>query len=180
MKLILIILTTILSLVNANDLTSYNIKNIVCEKIPHKYDEFYDSCEIWKKKMSDRNPKNMIQCKQSVDGDTGQLLHGCKPSFGTDDDMIKVSYHFKKLDVCQDDEKTCTESKYKITAKTELYKVNHPTVSIVIMVLAIIAFCFVCCSDKPGSDAYMGAVIGSTMFGGGGYSSDTWSWTYED
>ena len=180
MKLTLIILITILSLVNANDLISYNIKNIVCEKIPHEYDEFYDSCEIWKRRMSSRNPKNMIQCKQSIDGDTGEVLHGCKPAFGTDDDMIKVSYHFKKLDVCQDDEKTCSETKYIITVKSKLHQVNHPLVSIFIMVLGIIALMIGCCTESHGSDAFMGAAIATALLGSSSTSVDTWSWNYED
>lgn len=180
MKLTLIILTTILSLVNANDLTSYNIKNIVCEKIPHEYDEYYDSCEIWKRKMSNHNPKNMIQCKQSIDGDTGEILNGCKPAFGTGEDMIKVSYHFKKLYSCQKEDKTCSEPKYIITAKTKLYKVNHPLVSIFIMVLCILALMIGCCTECHGSDAFIGAAIGTMMFGSSSANVDTWSWNYED
>ena len=103
MNLRIIVLFATFALVNANQLTSYNIKNIVCENLEHKYDEYYRApCKIWKEEMSKRNPKNMIQCMKSVDGDTGKILHGCKPAFGTKDDNIKVSYHFQKNDVCNE------------------------------------------------------------------------------
>lgn len=170
------------ALVNANQLTSYNIKNIVCENLEHKYDEYYRApCKIWKDEMSKRSPKNMIQCMKSVDGDTGKILHGCKPAFGTKDDNIKVSYHFQKNDVCKvlrDD--TC-DSKYIIIAKAQLYNVVHPIVSLVILALGLFGLIMICCTDNSGSDAYMGAAMGAMMFGRSGYSSgDTWSWNYED
>ena len=182
MKLTLIILTTILSLVNANDLTSYNIKNIVCENLEHKYDEYYRApCKIWKEEMAKRSPKNMIQCMKSVDGDTGKILHGCKPAFGRKNDDIKVSYHFQKNDVCKGSRDDTCESKYIIIAKAQLYNVVHPIVSLVIIALGLFGLVMICSTDKAYSDAYMGAAIGATMFGRRGYSSgDTWSWNYED
>ena len=57
---------------------------------------------------------------KSVDGDTGKILHGCKPAFGTKDDNIIVSYHFQKIDVCNESLENTCDSKYIIIAKTFL------------------------------------------------------------
>ena len=182
MNLRIIVLFATFALVNANQLTSYNIKNIVCENLEHKYDEYYRApCKIWKEEMSKRNPKNMIQCMKSVDGDTGKILHGCKPAFGTKDDNIIVSYHFQKNDVCNESLENTCDSKYIIIAKAQLYNVVHPIVSLIIIALGLFGLVMICSTDKTYSDAYMGAAIGATMFGRSGYSSgDTWSWNYED
>ena len=75
MNLRVIVLFATFALVNANQLTSYNIKNIVCENLEHKYDEYYRApCKIWKDEMSKRNPKNMIQCIAH----TARQSRGCR------------------------------------------------------------------------------------------------------
>ena len=151
MNLRVIVLFATFALVNANQLTSYNIKNIVCENLEHKYDEYYRApCKIWKDEMSKRNPKNMIQCMKSVD-------------------------------VCNESLENTCDSKYIIIAKAQLYNVVHPIVSLIIIALGLFGLVMICSTDKTYSDAYMGAAIGATMFGRSGYSSgDTWSWNYEE
>ena len=185
MMKITVILFTILSLVNANEFISYNIKNINCEVIPHEYDEFYNSaCKIWKREMSKNNPENMIQCTTSVDGDTGKIMHGCKPSFGEDNDIIKVSYHFKNIQECSAINNTCSSPKYSITAKTTLHNALHPTTRIIVMIFSIMFFILICaCGSHDHNDAFIGAYMGATLFGGGGNNygnGNNMTWTYDN
>ena len=179
-----ILFLTFLSLVNANEFISYNIKNIDCEVIPHKYDEFYNSaCKIWKNHMSKNNPINMIQCITSIDGDTGKQMHGCKPSFGGDDDIIKVTYHFEKIQECSVINKTCSEPKYSIKAKSTLHNATHPTTRLLILICVVSLLILICaCGSHEHNEAFMGAYMGATLFGGGGGydGGNNMSWTYDN
>ena len=187
MKNTIIYLMMFLISVNASDIISYNIENINCEVIPHKYNEYYQSpCETWRKKMNKNDPHNMIQCITSIDGDTGKQMHGCKPSFGSDSDTIKVRYYFEKIQECSAINKTCSTSKYNITAKTQLNNPLHPTTAIIILIVFVCMIILSCSIQETHrsyngyEDAFFGAYIGAQLGGGGDYDNSTFTWTFDN
>ena len=158
----------------------YHINDITCINKPHKWDEYYSStpCQMWKYNMEIRNPKNIIQCIESINGITNEKMHGCKPAFGGDNDYFKVSYNFIK-----NTENTENNiPKYTIIANASRHVYFHPyivnTFYIILIIFIILIICFGSSnnSNDSFSDAYWGATFGNSI----NYKKDdNWSWTYE-
>ena len=181
-----IILFNLYHITVSQNMIHYDVSNIKCVDIFHKYNKHYTSpCKQWLREMNETNPPNTIKCITSVDGTTGRRMHGCTPAFGGKKDSIYVKYYFKKIDKSE----SCVlenplVSEYDIRAEVGLKNPWHPSVVVSIMVIIVVLIIASClCDDNHRNNhndafwgAYMGSIIGDSDYG----SNDSWSWTYEE
>ena len=69
-------------------------------------------------------------------------------------------------------------------ARSTLHNAVHPTTRMLVMLFAISLCILICmCSSHEHNDAFVGAYMGATLFGGGGggaYNGGNMVWTYDD
>ena len=108
----------------------FDVKDIQCHVLEHPYNQYYGSpCDIWKRKLV--HYRNHVSCSFAYDT-SGELLSGCIPSFGEENDAIHANYTL--VPKC-DDVQSC--DRFEARVDVRLHRAYHPIEILLLLVFGL-------------------------------------------